>query len=86
MSQIVSVLIPLFLFVTANWCLTTLFDGEGNYKDISFTLHEGEILSLTGLVGSGRTEIMTTIFGITQPDSGEIFIDGKKVRINRNTR
>jgi len=34
MSQIVSVLIPLFLFVTANWCLTTLFDGEGNYKDI----------------------------------------------------
>ena len=33
-AQAISVLVPLFLFVTANWCLTTLFEGEGSFKDI----------------------------------------------------
>ena len=33
-SQAISVLIPLFLFVLGNWCLTTLFEGEGSFKDI----------------------------------------------------
>ena len=33
-TQAISVLVPLFLFVTANWCLTTLFEGEGSFKDI----------------------------------------------------
>ena len=33
-SQMISVLVPVFLFVLANWCLTTLFDGEGSFKDI----------------------------------------------------
>ena len=34
MTQALGVLVPLFLFVIANWCLTTLFDGEGNFKDV----------------------------------------------------
>ena len=33
-SQVLGVLVPLFLFVVANWCLTTLFEGEGSFKDI----------------------------------------------------
>ena len=54
---------------------------EGNFKDISFTLHKGEILGITGLVGSGRTEVISSIFGVTPIDSGKIFIHGKQVVI-----
>lgn len=51
------------------------------YKDISFPLHKGEILGFFGLVGSGRTEIMHSLFGISQPDNGEIIINGKHIKI-----
>lgn len=51
----------------------------GEYEDISFKLHKGEILSFAGLVGAGRTELMHSIFGITKPDSGKIFLNGKEV-------
>ena len=55
---------------------------KGNYKDISFELHAGEILSLTGLVGAGRTEVVKSLFGLNPPDFGEIIIKGKKVELN----
>jgi simple sugar transport system ATP-binding protein len=51
------------------------------FNDVSFVLHEGEVLGLTGLLGSGRTELAVALFGLTQPDSGEIRIDGHPVRI-----
>ena len=54
-------------------------------KDISFKLRKGEILGIAGLAGSGRTEIVETIFGIAAKKKGEIFIHGKKVNI-RNSR
>lgn len=57
---------------------------EGEYQDISLTLHQGEILGLTGLLGSGRTELALSVFGMTRPDSGEIYLDGKPVRFTSN--
>jgi simple sugar transport system ATP-binding protein len=58
---------------------------RGEYEDISFEVHAGEILGITGLLGSGRTELALSLFGMTQPDSGEIRIDGSPVRF-RNPR
>ncbi|MGQ9665482.1 MAG: sugar ABC transporter ATP-binding protein [bacterium] len=55
---------------------------EGQFKNISFKLHAGEILGLTGLVGSGRTELALAIFGLNKPDSGEIYIENTSVKIN----
>jgi ABC-type sugar transport system ATPase subunit len=55
---------------------------QGNFKDISFELHKGEILGITGLVGSGRTELAHSIFGLNKPDNGSIEIKGEKVSIH----
>lgn len=55
---------------------------KGLYENINFELRQGEILGFSGLMGSGRTEIMQTIFGIHKKDSGDIYIKGKKVIIN----
>lgn len=53
----------------------------GKFRDASFQLHKGEILGFAGLEGAGRSEVASCIFGIDQPDSGEIYLDGKKVSI-----
>ncbi len=54
-----------------------------NKKDklhnINFTLHEGEVLGIAGLMGSGRTELLRILFGVDSYDSGEIFIGDKKI-------
>lgn len=50
-------------------------------RDISFTLKRGEVLGIAGLVGSGRTELALTLFGITPATSGEIRVMGKPVSI-----
>ncbi len=52
------------------------------FQNISFELRKGEILGFAGLVGAGRTEVMETIFGIRKKTSGEIYINGKPVKIN----
>ena len=52
-------------------------------KDVSFELHRGEILGLAGLMGAGRTEVLETIFGIEKADSGEVVLNGKKLRIKQ---
>ena len=52
----------------------------GDFEDVSFEVHAGEILGITGLLGSGRTELALSLFGMTRPDSGAILIGGKEVR------
>jgi simple sugar transport system ATP-binding protein len=56
----------------------------GEFKDISFTLREGEIIGLTGLLGSGRTEIAHALFGMSKPSQGDILIDGQRVVFHSN--
>lgn len=48
-------------------------------QDVSFELHEGEVLGLAGLVGSGRTETVRLLFGADPADSGSIFLKGAKI-------
>ena len=51
-------------------------------RDINLELYEGEIVGIAGLMGAGRTETTRAIFGIDPKESGEIFIDGKEVKIS----
>ncbi|MED1437016.1 sugar ABC transporter ATP-binding protein [Aeribacillus composti] len=52
-------------------------------ENISFTLKKGEILGFAGLMGAGRTEVARAIFGADKIDKGQIFINGKEVKINK---
>jgi inositol transport system ATP-binding protein len=58
----------------------TELTGE-KFKDINFNLRRGEILGIAGLMGSGRTEIVNSIYGLEKIVKGDIFINGKKVKI-----
>ena len=49
----------------------------GEFRDVSFTLCSGEKLGIAGLMGAGRTEIVSTIFGDRRPESGEVLLFGK---------
>ena len=53
----------------------------GQFSEISFDLRKGEILGVTGLLGSGRTEVALSLFGLNAPDSGEILVNNKKLSI-----
>ncbi|MHC1772336.1 MAG: sugar ABC transporter ATP-binding protein [Flexilinea sp.] len=64
------------LFEVNSLCLKNAFE------DISFKVMPGEILGITGLLGSGRTELAMSLFGLYPADSGEIKIKGKTVKIN----
>ena len=54
---------------------------EGRFQEVSFMLRAGEILGLAGLMGAGRTEIASAIFGLDPATSGEILLRGRPVRI-----
>jgi inositol transport system ATP-binding protein len=56
---------------------------KGIFHDVSFDLRAGEILGVAGLVGSGRSNVAETIFGVTPATAGEIWINGQKTAIDR---
>ncbi len=65
-----------------------LFEAKGisgppMIKNASFTLYKGEILGFAGLVGAGRTELMKLIYGAVKKDSGEFYLNGKKLDIKQ---
>jgi len=54
---------------------------DGGFREISFELRAGEILGLAGLIGAGRTEIASALFGLDPATAGEIRVRGQAVRI-----
>jgi len=53
----------------------------GKCRDVSFSLHEGEIVGLAGLVGAGRSELAQAIFGLEKVAGGQVFVDGRPTQI-----
>jgi ribose transport system ATP-binding protein len=58
--------------------MTKQLSRKGEFEDISIDVCRGEIVVITGLIGSGRTELLQTLFRARRPDDGEIFLDGRK--------
>ncbi len=65
---------------TARLSVSRLTKKE-SFADVSFEVFPGEIVGLTGLLGSGRTELAMSLFGLNPADSGTIAIDGKLVQL-----
>lgn len=61
------------------------FSDTKHFKDVSFTLHKGEILGFAGLVGAGRSEVMRALTGVEKKLTGEVYLRGKKVHIKNPT-
>jgi len=59
----------------------TNLSSDGFFDDINFDLYKGEVLGITGLLGSGRTELALALFGYSPADKGEIHINGQKIHI-----
>lgn len=57
---------------------------RGKYQNINLSLHGGEIVSIVGLLGAGRTELCLSLFGMTHPESGEMRINGQPVTLRNN--
>ncbi|MGD2048110.1 MAG: sugar ABC transporter ATP-binding protein [Chloroflexota bacterium] len=58
----------------------------GQVKDITFTIYKGEIVGIAGMVGSGRTDLLRSIFGASANSSGEMSIEGKEIAVSKPSR
>ena len=56
----------------------------GEYKNICFSICRGEVVGIVSLLGAGRTELALSLFGMTRPKLGQIYIDGKAVEFRSN--
>ena len=54
---------------------------QGSFENVSFTLYKGDVLGITGLLGSGRGEIGEALFGLAPAQSGKIWLNGKEISI-----
>jgi ribose transport system ATP-binding protein len=52
----------------------------GEFSDVSFSVHAGEIVGIAGLVGAGRSELLETVFGARKADAGTVSVNGRRVR------
>lgn len=55
------------------------FDGKKIIQNVSLTLHEGELVCLLGVSGGGKSTLFNVISGLTKPDEGQIFLDGREI-------
>jgi ribose transport system ATP-binding protein len=53
---------------------------HGEFADVSLTVHSGEIVGIAGLVGSGRSELLETVYGARKPHAGRVLVDGRPLR------
>ena len=93
-SQAAMVLVPFFLFVVSNWCFTTLFDGEGNFKQIfiatSYALFPVPVLvivstALTNVLVGSESQIPTLIVSIAYIYMAFLIIIGMQVTHDYST-
>ena len=59
--------------------ITKSFDGQTIIRHVSLTLKDGELVSLLGVSGGGKTTLFNIIAGLSQPDEGKIFLDGHDI-------
>lgn len=55
------------------------YDGRKIIKNISLTLHQGELVSILGVSDGGKTTLFNVISGLTKPDEGQVFLDGEEI-------
>lgn len=67
------------VFAVENLCL------DGYFRNVSFQVYAGEVLGITGLLGSGRTELAKAIYGLVPVTSGRILIEGTEVKVSGAT-
>jgi rhamnose transport system ATP-binding protein len=63
-----------------------LSQRDSGVRNVSFTVRRGEIFGLAGLVGSGRTEVAETLFGLRPADAGDVFVHGTRTHVSSPSR
>jgi ribose transport system ATP-binding protein len=62
--------------------VSSLTATDGSFRDISFSVREGEVLGIAGVVGAGRTELVRGVAGADPPAGGEVTLDGTPVQLS----